>query len=283
MDSFELRSTIPGLIIQSIDDIDETLPIINYMDIPYRSIDISISTDRYLVLFPFEDIYFYDMVYLVLLVFSRELNKRGKYIIHCAAVEKNGECVLIAGEPGAGKTSIALGLCLNYGYKLVSNDRTVIGLSNNKPYVFSGTLETSIRPQMKKLLFPHLKEDFWNKWGETTDKINISNSFKELDIKIGQKGFFKNLILVNTYPSSEEGETWELNRVEKSLAVVRILSECIRGARNIMISNSQLLPSFDSEELMEIREHTVQDIVSKCNCWCGRGAIFSICDIINNF
>lgn len=88
MNSFELRSTIPGLIVQSIDDLDETLPIINYMDASCRSFDINTSTDRYQVLFPLEDIYFYDIVYLLLLVFSRELNKRGKYIIHCAAVEK---------------------------------------------------------------------------------------------------------------------------------------------------------------------------------------------------
>lgn len=282
MNSFELRSTIPGLIVQSIDDLDETLPIINYMDASCRSFDINTSTDRYQVLFPLEDIYFYDIVYLLLLVFSRGLNKRGKYIIHCAAVEKNGDCILIAGEPGAGKTSIALCLCLNYGYKLVSNDRTVIGLSNNRPYVFSGTLETSIRPQMKKLLFPHVKEDFWDKWDKKTDKINITDSFKELGVETGQKGFFKNIFLVNTYPSSEEGKIWEINRVDRSIAIVKMLSECIRGARNIMISNSQLLPSFDSKELMEIREQDVQGIISKCNCWCGRGAILSICDIINN-
>lgn len=58
MNSFELRSTIPGLIVQSIDDLDETLPIINYMDASCRSFDINTSTDRYQVLFPLEDIYF---------------------------------------------------------------------------------------------------------------------------------------------------------------------------------------------------------------------------------
>ena len=42
------------------------------------------------------------------------------------------------------------------------------------------------------------------KWDKKTDKINITDSFKELGVETGQKGFFKNIFLVNTYPSSEE-------------------------------------------------------------------------------
>lgn len=280
LESSELRSTIPGLTIQSIDKEDHSWPELIYLDDKNKFVDLDTSSERFSVSIPYEELYFYDIIYLTLLIFSRELNKIERFIVHCAAVEKQGECILIAGDPGAGKTTTALHLCLKHGYKLVSNDRTVIGIKNNKPFVFSGTLETTIRPQAIDFLFPQFRKELLEKKDKTTNKIIISDSFESFNIETAESGSFRNVFFINTYPTSEEGNLWKYSPVDSTLALVRIITECIRGGRNAIISNQQLIPSFDSVELMRIRERFFQEMATKCTCWGGRGTIREVCDKI---
>ena len=58
------------------------------------------------------------------------LRRRGIYLVHAFAAEKNGRCVLIVGPPGSGKTTAGLSL-LQAGWHHLSNDVTLITQSAN--------------------------------------------------------------------------------------------------------------------------------------------------------
>lgn len=70
------------------------------------------------------------------------LNSR---IIHATAVEKNGQCVLLQGASGSGKSDLALRL-LKEGFRLVADDRVSIRPENeavfaSSPEAIAGLLE----------------------------------------------------------------------------------------------------------------------------------------------
>ncbi len=89
-----------------------------------------------LICVPEKELYLPDLIYLALFMFAKELNKEDKYFIHCAIVEKNDKAILISGEPGSGKTTLAMYLCMEKGYNFVCNDRAVIGMEKGIPYIY---------------------------------------------------------------------------------------------------------------------------------------------------
>lgn len=50
----------------------------------------------------------------------------GRYSLHSATVTDGDRAVVLTGEPGSGKTTVAVGLCRRYGLSLVAQDRTLI-------------------------------------------------------------------------------------------------------------------------------------------------------------
>jgi len=50
-------------------------------------------------------------------------------IIHAATLEKNGKCVIIPGQPGAGKSTLCAALSLN-GWRLLSDEMAMVQLSD---------------------------------------------------------------------------------------------------------------------------------------------------------
>ncbi len=62
--------------------------------------------------------------------YSKELEKKGFFIIHSCAVEKDGNIYLLTGNKGAGKTTSLLNL-LDRHYNIVSNDRVFLGYHDN--------------------------------------------------------------------------------------------------------------------------------------------------------
>ena len=50
----------------------------------------------------------------------------GRYSLHAATVTDGDRAVVLTGEPGSGKTTVAVALCRRYGLKLVAQDRTLM-------------------------------------------------------------------------------------------------------------------------------------------------------------
>jgi hypothetical protein len=82
--------------------------------------------------------------------------ERGQATIHGAAVSRGDSCVLPLGKAGAGKTSLALELCLHHGYKLLANDLCVIELREGRLRIVAGTQHFFMRRAVVDELFPHL-------------------------------------------------------------------------------------------------------------------------------
>lgn len=67
------------------------------------------------------------------------------YALHASCVEINGLATLFIGNPGSGKTSSAINMCLMKGYSLLSNNRTIVTIKNGELYIIAGTYNISIR------------------------------------------------------------------------------------------------------------------------------------------
>lgn len=79
-----------------------------------------------------------------------------RYLLHASAVCINGKTIILSGDSGSGKTSIAVKLAIDCGAKFVGDNQVVIGQSANKPVIFSGTVMPELRECIVRQCFPDL-------------------------------------------------------------------------------------------------------------------------------
>lgn len=133
-DEEQVPETIPGIEIIPDENAKLNGNYLIYLDKSPNLVQINPDLNQALICVPENELYLPDLIYLALSMFAKELNKEDKYFIHCAIVEKDGKATLISGEPGSGKTTLAMYLCMEKGYNFVCNDRAVIGIENGIPY-----------------------------------------------------------------------------------------------------------------------------------------------------
>jgi hypothetical protein len=93
----------------------------------------------------------------------------GQVTAHAAAVSSSVGAAVLLGKEGAGKTSVALRLCLTYGYRLIGNDLVRIGLEGSFAWAFDGSKFFWLRkapmrsnhPHLLKYFTPEAKGDEW--------------------------------------------------------------------------------------------------------------------------
>lgn len=85
--------------------------------------------------------------------FGALFHQRGFLPIHASAVEIGGKAILFAGDSGAGKSTTSYSF-YKKGYRIISDDISVIELRNKKPYVISAY------PQVKL-------------WDDAIDKLGL--------------------------------------------------------------------------------------------------------------
>ncbi len=109
--------------------------------------------------------YFSDgqtLAYLIFSLLELERQKHYETTAHLASCSRNGKGIILLGERGAGKTSLLLALCKDYGYKLIANDIAVIGFDKklNHAYVRDGTKIFGLRHAVAKMHHPDLLKFF---------------------------------------------------------------------------------------------------------------------------
>lgn len=115
---------------------------------------------------------FYDgqaFAYLGFWLTEAQRQNEGIVTSHAAALVSDNNGLLIFGERGDGKTSVALALGRAYGYKLLANDLAMIGYnSENQGMIYGGTkifglLLSAIRGRFPELLylFPDQSQRSW--------------------------------------------------------------------------------------------------------------------------
>ena len=148
--------------------------IVIYNDTNNYSNPIVVNGNLMVVQYPFENLNESILIYLGSHFFEKQFGMMGICSCHSACVSKDGKATLIVGDAGAGKTSLAFQLCAN-GYKLISNDMTLIGISSeDKLVAYAGTKFMNLRllsvqQNMSELLylFQNNKGDNW------TNKISV--------------------------------------------------------------------------------------------------------------
>ncbi len=260
--------TIPGYQAKLVgDSIDlSNFPVIEYENSENENVLIDTKQNKLFLSCKYEKLYKPDLVYYALCMFAKELNKKNMYFVHCSVVEKDGVATVLMGDSASGKTTLALYLCTEYGYNFVCNDRAIIGFIDNKPYVICGTLETYLRvgvieklfPKFKNELTPELLERPWN------NKIHLNPRFDELGIKIVNNVEIGYMYFIFTYDSSEESayidRYLEDEKYYTWIAIQERISQYNRASRNIILSVGYPFPSFDNEELAQIRFGATKNI-----------------------
>lgn len=204
------------------------------------------------------------------LLLEKGLAEKKKVLVHSACVSKKNNSILFLGRSGSGKTSTVLNLCRNYGYRLVGNDRVIIGLnSDDKLFSYSGTDFINMRygsviKNTPELInhFDHFEGDPWsNKKSTHSSNLNIKVEKRALEIAKGyllhidseQKHFYHSL-------ASEPVHKLFLNE---------IFTMGIRGIYSTFydknFNSCGYVPSFDCEEFYETRNKITKLIIQDKN------------------
>lgn len=121
------------------------------------------------------------LLYLAYVVLESRLQQAGIVTLHAAAVERDGQAVLLLGHPGAGKTLSALRLCRQHGFRLLGNDLVVVGGAQD-PVVHAGTTYVRLReasivtgiPELAGLLVKSRGDPWRTKTDATPEQLGIS-------------------------------------------------------------------------------------------------------------
>ena len=123
-------------------------------------------------------------------------DKSGLMLVHSAAIKlpSDDKSYVILGEKGAGKTSLAIRLCHQYGYGLIGNDQVFMGandldqLVTDRGNAWFNVRETAISadPYIARLLGKpknHNKPSWNNKVTITPESIGVESFDKQLPVK----------------------------------------------------------------------------------------------------
>ena len=233
-----------------------------------------ISTDK-------EELNIRDVNVLLSTIISKKLNLIGKSFLHCAVIEKNGEATVLLGGMGAGKTSLAVYLCRYFNYRLLCNDHAIVGIENTDiPYVYSGTLKTTLRPGAVELVVPELTDyvpkfmmnDLWKTQfvlNEYFDALGIKTTTEITEIK---HIFF---VKVDKNLSCQCNKIFfKKNFSRPLLELHNYLGEFTRSNGKFLFGINEILPSFDDNATNNFRKKFSQCLIANAN-------FYDVCGNIN--
>ncbi len=235
---------------------------IYYFDTEDKSDPINVSGKNMIVKYPFSELTESIILYLGSHFFERQFGEMGICSCHSSCVSKNGEATLIIGEAGAGKTSLAVNLCRR-GYELISNDMTLIGLSEKGITAFGGTKFINLRrasvnknmPDLLPLFKDNSKDSWRNKISVMARDIGIEEEYEATPIT--------NIILLRLDDNEKlhvtSGDTWNEN-----FHFYQNTSSHIRGSAACFIDKHGhpigYIPSMDTKETFDKRMNLQNEI-----------------------
>lgn len=228
-----------------------------YFDVPYENRKIVYEANNIIVKYPSNMLTESNIIYIARYLIEKQYAENNFITCHSACIEKNNNAILLLGDAGSGKTSIALNMCLNYGFSLISNDQTIIGLKKKDLIACGGTKfinlrYSSVNENIKtlKYLFKDTVSNVWN------DKITVRAM--NLGIEEQYKPTIINTILILHIDNRldklcvENGDTWGNN-----FKLYSNLTENIRNSNSTIVDKLGhpigYIPSFDTEKLYNNR------------------------------
>ena len=236
--------------------------------------------------FPAQNLTESNLIYLAYPLLEKQFAQMGLSSCHSACVCKNGEATLIIGEAGAGKTSLAVNLCQNYGFSLISNDMTLIGLDGDGIAAYGGTKFLnlrllSVKNNMESLLYL-FRNDIADEW---TNKITIMAQDVGIDTEYGVVPI-TNVVHVRLDDRENDlkvtaGDSWRNN-----FLLYQNLSSHIRGQAATFVDASGhpmgYIPSYETEETYLKRQELINRINACKGYYYINGSLTELLGFINS-
>jgi|GEM_PF-6561697 len=195
--------------------------------------------------------------------------KRGAVTAHSAAVVYDERAALILGKEGAGKSTVAIHSCRDFGAKLVGNDLTIVeGPENGGIYVSHGTKvlhlrRESVRRGLADLLslFPAETNDAWlQKLALKPEILGIQTRDHSVEVKLSA--------LVHVDEAQEKLFVRdESKNLVSRLVIYENFSRYIRGSCVPGLDKDKhfmyCLPSLDNPVLFEKRTRLIERVLNQ--------------------
>ena len=185
---------------------------------------------------------------------------------HAACVELDGVALLLLGKEGAGKTTLALQLCRQYGASLIANDLTVIGKRKNRLTALGGTKffflrYESIRRNLPELLplFTEPNKDPWLRKAKVPPEILGITT-------LGAPMPVHRAYMVHVDETQREIFTDSADNLVTKLYLNENFSRYIRSTCTVMLGGKNYdfmgyIPSLDAETYYEMRTELIQQVM----------------------
>ncbi|MEK9156373.1 MAG: hypothetical protein AAB360_03715 [Patescibacteria group bacterium] len=226
------------------------------------------------------------ILYLSYPLIELQRQQQSSLTAHAACVNLNGTAVLLLGKEGAGKTTLALQLCQQYGASLIANDLTVIGLTQGQLAALGGTKffflrYESIRRNLPGLLplFTKPGKDPWLR------KVKVQPS--SLDIGIwGGLAPIRRAYMVHVDEMQTEVFADTADSLVTRLYLNENFSRYIRSTCTVMLGGNDhdllgYIPSLDAEQFYEMRKGLILAILRQANLCYVSGPLKPVAEYIS--
>jgi len=196
-----------------------------------------------------------SLVYMLYTYSEVQRQAEDRYTLHAAAVCKEGQGILILGSKGAGKTALAMSLCVDWGYDLIGNDVVIVGRSAAGGFQIYGgdgvfkprRLTMDEFPQFRDIVpFDVEKNDFEAKAIVHPNELGVSVEDGSVSFVSAVQVFMhadKNTALRVTEPPYE---ALRLNLYENASRYIRGVTTPVFDSEGRFMCS---LPSFDNHDL----------------------------------
>ena len=226
---------------------------LQYRDATFDNKQIYCGDKEIVVHYPAEYISDSNIAYIARYLIEKQFAENSMATCHSACVEKGGKAILLLGGAGSGKTSIALNLCFHHGFRLISNDQTLIGIKDGMLCAFGGTKFLNLRyssvaenlPFLSYLFYGNDVEGWNDKKIVQASDLGISECYGAVEIS---EIYVLHLDNRNCNFFEKSGDNWGHN-----FNLYQNLTENIRCANSAIVDCMGhpigYVPSYDSEEL----------------------------------
>jgi len=227
---------------------------------------------------PPENLHFMDLAYLLMGMFSNDLQTKGYYFMHASAVKYDDmHSMIFAGDPNAGKTSMAFNLVKNNRYKLISNDNVLVGLKDGKLVTQAGTKNVQMRYGALRAYFPELVPYFpigeCDKDKDEWDlRVIVDDYMRERGYEYANESVVTDVCGISTYNGGNSFFKGK-SKIDQGLFMYEKMTENIRSCRHVLLGFDYPLPSFEREDLSKDRFALSQAMCENAEVYEAKGTV----------
>ncbi len=208
-----------------------------------------------------------NLVFLMLTMLEANFEKSGIYAMHSAAVSKNGRGLIITGELGAGKTSLALTLSRKGNYNFISNERTAI---NQSMEIVGGTKCITVDEHVLKKVLGKGSKNFQS---DANSKRTIIDAKNINGFSLTNRAKIKLMTYIHLDDGLKEPVIYKWPKWKVKCEFYEELTSLIRGSVCITHNFTNGMPSLDKEELVKKRIAFLERLSKSVDLYYIRGSL----------